>query len=340
MNGALNLPTSCTRCAEFNLATAGFPPECSAIARGLKFAMMASMTTRSLLLTLLIVTLWGGNAVAVTYSVDWLPPVAVAAVRFALGTLVMIGWCLFERTPLQLSRRELKICLITAFLLFLQISTFNVGVLKTNSTHAILLINTYIFLVGLIEQFLLRETRLRALQWTGMLIAGLGVLCIVQVRAPDAARQPDAQQFLAGDSILLFSSLLLAARIVFVRHAVQSMPSSKLIFWHNLLSVFMFVAFSWATESIPNHSPPTSAILGLLYQGLVVAGLCFVIHASLLTRYSASQVSIYFFATPVCGVIFSVLLRGEPFNWLIAAGAACVAIGIWLSTRAPTHSTN
>ena len=282
-----------------------------------------------LALTLLIVALWGGNVVAVTYSIDWLPPVAVGAVRFALGAIVMLAWCRIEGTTLRIARSETIMAATAAALLFAQIATFNIGVGMTNSTHGVLLINTYIFGVSFIEHFLLATASVRAAQWLGMMVAAVGVFCIVQVRGE--AVSSDERPFWPGDILLLFSSALLAVRIVYVRHVVQKMPGSKLIFWHNLLSIILFVAYSATTESLPTTAPPLSAVAGLLYQGLIVAGVCFVIHASLLTRYSASQISVFFFATPVFGVVFSVLLRGEPFNQLIALGAACVAAGIWMA---------
>ena len=49
----------------------------------------------SLFLTILIVALWGGNAVAVSFSVDTLPPVAVAGIRFDMGTAFMLVYCYF-----------------------------------------------------------------------------------------------------------------------------------------------------------------------------------------------------------------------------------------------------
>ena len=69
---------------------------------------------------------------------------------------------------------------------------------------------------------------------------------------------------------------------------------------------------------------------GLLYQGLAVAGLCFAIQARLLKKHSASRISVFSFATPLFGILFAVLLRGDPLSpWLFLAGVA-VAAGILL----------
>ena len=281
----------------------------------------------SLAIVITIVMLWGGNSVAVSFSVDTLPPVAVAGIRFAMGTVVLFFWCLFERTPFRINRHEAWMSIVAAFLLFTQISTFNVGVQLSNSTHGAMLVNTFIFFVGAIEH-VTGVDRLNARRAIGFGMAATGVMLVMQTRNDGSV----AETFLIGDALLLLSALLLAVRVVYVRHAVQTMPPSRLMFWHSVFGVGMFAVWSLSTETFAESRLTTASLLGLLYQGVIVAGLCFVLHASLLTKHSASQVSVFSFATPVFGVLFSVLLRNEPFNASVILGAICVAAGIRLVT--------
>lgn len=284
---------------------------------------------KSLAITLLIVALWGGNSVAVSFSVDTLPPVAVAGARFAMGMVVMFFWCCLQRIPFRSTRWELWASFVAGFLLFGQISTFNVGVVWTNSTHGAMLINTFPFFVAGIEHWITKTDRLSLRRVIGMVVAVLGVGAVM---LDSNAIDTDAKSFLAGDLLLLFSSLLLAIRVVYIGRVVQKMSPGKLIFWHDVFGVAMFAAWSYATESFADATITWPSFLGLLYQGVVIAGFCFVIHASLLQRFSASQISVFSFATPIFGVVFSVLLRSEPFTTAIAIGAACVAFGIWCVT--------
>ena len=126
------------------------------------------------------------------------------------------------------------------------------------------------------------------------------------------------------------SAVLLAIRVVYVRHVVGNMAPSKLIFWHDVFGVLMFAGWSLLTESFENVQFTRAAVLGLLYQGVIVAGFCFALHASLLRHHSASQISVFSFAAPVFGVIFSILLRSEPFTLSVVLGVLFVAFGIWL----------
>lgn len=284
---------------------------------------------QALAVTLLIVALWGGNSVAVSFSVDTLPPVAVACARFAMGMAVMFFWCLIRRIPFRTSRWELWVSFVAGFLLFAQISTFNVGVVWTNSTHGAMMINTFPFFVAGIEHWITKTDRLSIRRIIGMVVAVLGVAAVMM---DSTAASQGENSFVAGDLLLLFSSVLLAIRVVYIGRVVRKMNPGKLIFWHDVFGVLMFAAWSLSTESFANASMTWPSFLGLLYQGVVIAGFCFVIHASLLQRFSASQISVFSFATPIFGVVFSVLLRSEPFTVGIAIGAACVAFGIWCVT--------
>ena len=292
------------------------------------------LSGKSLAILLTTVMLWGANSVAVSFSVDSLPPVAVAGVRFAMGTVVLFFWCLFERTSFRVSKLELWMSFVTGFLLFAQISTFNIGVKLSNSTHGAMLVNTFIFFVAAIEH-LMGTDRLNGRRTFGLVIAAAGVLLVMQTRGENA----ELRAFLIGDLLLLLSAILLAIRIVYIRFVVQRMLPSKLMFWHGVFGVAMFAATSFATESYQEAKFTRNATFGLLYQGFIVAGLCFVLHASLLKKHSASQVSVFSFATPVFAVFFSVILRDEPFTIFVVIGACAVALGIWLVTKTPNRKS-
>src|SRR5688500_15286190 len=87
-------------------------------------------------LALLTIALWVSNPVAVSYSVDTLPPIAVAAIRFALATGFMFFWCHFEGCGLRLTRDQVLPVVLTGCGLFVQIATFNIGVTLSDSSHA------------------------------------------------------------------------------------------------------------------------------------------------------------------------------------------------------------
>ena len=282
-------------------------------------------------LVLLTAALWGGTPVAIRFASDVIPPVTMAGLRFVIATGFMLVWCRWERTGLGLNRKQLAWAFGLAIILFLQISSFNIGVQLSNSSHGAMLINTFVFWVVAFEHFVTRSDRLTVRKLTGLILAGAGVgliLTVDQVAGAGVA-SVDAPS-LAGDLVLILSAVLLAIRITYTKHALQKMETGKLIFWQDLLGVGLFLAYGVFGESFRLADLTSAAIWGLLYQGVVVAGFCFAMHASLLRKHSASQLAVFSFTTPLFGVMLASLLRSDPLSAWLLASAVCVALGIYL----------
>ena len=284
---------------------------------------------RSAALALLTALTWAGNPVAVSYSIDSLPPIAVAGVRFSLAAVFMLFWCRWEGSELRLGPGQRLPVVIAGVGLFLQIATFNVGVMLSNSSHASMMINTFVFWVIVIEHFVTKNDRLTLRKLSGLLLASVGILLILFAAEGPASPTGDAPT-LIGDFVLLVSALVLGMKVVYTKHALKRVEPGKLIFWHDVVGLVLFFAYSWLWEELTVSGFTLPAMLGLAYQGFLVAGLCFAIQALLLRRHSASQIAVFSFATPLFGVMLGVLLRGDSLSpWLFVA-STLVAVGILL----------
>ena len=146
------------------------------------------------------------------------------------------------------------------------------------------------------------------------------------------ARHPD-QPTLIGDIALVASAMMLAVKVVFIKHSLKTMEPGKIILWHNALAVPLFAAYSLMWEA-PPRSLTTAATLGIFYQGVMVAGFCFALHARLLRKHSASQLAVFSFATPLFGIALASVSRDDPLSPWLLVSAAGVAAGIFLVNRA------
>lgn len=292
------------------------------------------MTWRSVALVLLTVALWAGNPVATRYSVDALPPITVSGLRFFLATLVMIGWCRAERIPFRLEFEQLQPVIVAGALLYAQISLFTIGTQWTSTSHSSLFINTFVFWVVALDHVLLRTTRLSAGKLAGLFLAGGAVLLLLWHTGRSAAPVQHDPPNLWGDAVLLFSAFLLGVKFVYTKLALKVIGPTELIFWHDVVAVILFAVTGWLLEDVRWGNVTTAAWLGLMYQGLLVGGVCFALQAQLLRRHSASRVAVFSFLTPLFGMVLGWLLRGDRLSpWLLIAGAA-VAGGIYLVNRA------
>lgn len=295
------------------------------------------LTAVSVLLVLLTVVLWAGTPVAIRFSTDLLPPFSVSGIRFTLAAVFMLGWTFAQRTSIRLKREDLRPTMIAGFLMFLQIGTFTLGVHLSNASHGSIFINMFIFWVVGIEHFVTKESRLSARKSTGLILAAAGVLLILRPAGHSAGTVLNESASIVGDCLLLLSALLLGIKVSWTKHSVRTIHPDCFIFWHHVFGVILFAIYAAVIERFDprilvefSREDVRAAWWGLLYQGLAVAGLCFAIQARLLKKHSASRVSVFSFATPLFGILFAVLLRGDPLSsWLFLAGSA-VAAGILL----------
>lgn len=295
------------------------------------------LTAVAVLLVMLTVVLWAGTPVAIRFSTDLLPPFSVSGIRFALAAFFMLGWTFAHGTSVKLKRQDMCPPMIAGFLMFLQIGTFTLGVHMSNASHGSIFINTFIFWLVGIEHFVTKESRLSFRKSAGLILSAAGVLLILKTADKPADAVVEEAASIEGDLLLLLSALLLGIKISWTKHSVKTIHPDCFIFWHHVFGVILFAVYGAFIERFDprilaelSREDVRAAWWGLLYQGLAVAGLCFAVQARLLKKHSASRISVFSFATPLFGILFAVLLRGDPLSpWLFLAGAA-VAAGILL----------
>ena len=99
------------------------------------------------------------------------------------------------------------------------------------------------------------------------------------------------------------------------------------------MAVVLFFLASISFEEVDPEGFTRPAVLGLLYQGILVAGFCFAVQAHLLKKHVASQISIFSFSTPLFGLTAAMLIRSDAYSPWLLASAGLVALGIWLVQR-------
>ncbi len=282
---------------------------------------------RAVLLLLLLACLWGGNAVAVKIGLIYTRPFLLAGFRFALGALVIGLWGVFSKIDLKPRRREISSLVILSLIFAAQICTFTLGVDLTLAGRASLFINTYPFFVAILAHFFISNDRLNIRKVLGLILAFSGVFAIFRDKIVDG----DSRAI--GDSLILISGFLLGVLNVYTKRIVQRINTYKLLLWEMILALPLFFGLGMIFERAYPHTISLSLILSVMYQGMVVAGFCFVVWTLLLKRHSASKISAFMFATPLFGVGLSSLILREPVTLYLVIGAILVASGIYVVNK-------
>src|SRR5205807_6775793 len=127
--------------------------------------------------TVLCCALWGGNAVAVKFSVPALPPFGCAGLRYLISLPVVAVICRAMRQPLWVARPLWGLLGLHALLTVVQIGTFNWGTSHGLAGRSSVFINVHPLVVAPLAWVVLGER----LGWRGGLglgSAAIGVLLL------------------------------------------------------------------------------------------------------------------------------------------------------------------
>ena len=289
----------------------------------------------SILLALAISALWGGNFVALKWALATVPPIWLAFWRMLIGGAVVAVWAWSRGIRLSPAVGEWGSLVIMGIMVTVQIALLNIGVDFTSPAYSVILLNSHPIFANAISHFFVPGDRLSRRRATGLFIAFSGI-CLVFFGHP-AARL--AEHPVAGNLIVIVSAALLAVRIIYTKQVVQHIEPVVAVVWQMLLAVPAFLLIAVFTEPLVKQPFSWGAAVALFYQGVVIAGFCYVVWARLLRRHSPGVLSTFGFSTPVFGVVLSALVFAEPITPRLLAGLAAVAAGILIVTREPDLKT-
>ncbi len=277
---------------------------------------------------LTLAVLWGGNSVSIKIALEGVPPLALAGFRFLLALMAVTAWSISQRVSIRLKRGELRPLLLLGIAFVLQIITLNIGTLFTSAARSTIMINFFPFFTALFAHYWVPGDRLTLLKIAGIGLAFCGILITF---APSL--QLGANTSLVGDLIVILSASLLGLRTVITKRLIQSIHPYRLLIWLMIISLPCFFGSSLILEDRSNYEISPEVITAILYQGLIVAGVCFVGWTSILKKHSPSKLVVLSFATPISGIVFSNLLLGDELGFSLIAGAVLVALGIFIVNR-------
>lgn len=272
--------------------------------------------------------LWGANPVAVKIGLVAFPPLWSAFFRFAIGALCVAVWARANGIRIWPRKGEWWGLYLLAAWFMTQIAMMNVGINFTSGASAAVMMAMFPFFAGIFAHFIIAGDQLNLGKTAGLLIAFLGVgLVLTGGQIPDELSRANV-----GDLILLASTILLGGRIIFTARLVSNIEPARVVLWQMLLSLAGFGLGAVLWEEIVWGEVGWIPVAALLYQGVVIAGLAFMVNAWLIKRYSPSVMVSFGFVSPVSGVALSAWLLGDALTWDLAVGTVAVGIGLIILT--------
>lgn len=284
---------------------------------------------QAIVIALLIHILWGGNPVAVKYSLLAFPPLWTAFLRFVIAIVCVGIWAKMSRISMWPAPHEWRPLALIGTLFTVQIAAMNIGFdLTTGSMGAVLIATNPIF-AALFAHFLLAGDKLTIIKSAGLLVAFVGTALVLMRGSGGLPTEHSGW----GNVILLVSACLLGGRLIVSAKVLQRIDAVRVVLWQMILSLPLFAVGGFLFESIRWGAVAWEPVAGLVYQGVIVAGLGFSVSFYLMKRYTPSVIVSFNFVSPIAGVLLSSWLLGDVITGHLWVGMLLVAVGLFLIAR-------
>lgn len=283
--------------------------------------------------------IWGVNFVVAKLTLQEIPPMSLAFVRFALAGLLLIPFILIEKDQIKISRKDLPALFAIGVLMStLNISLFYLGLSKTTATTASVLTMAIPMFSVLAAWWFFKE-KIYFFNLFGTLLGLLGAGLVIGIPV-----------YIFGTS--LFSEAILGNLLIILASAcwvTGAMLSKKMLQKYSTLTLTAIVFFvGMVTFAIPAASEymqnPTwifklssLGIFGIVYIAILSSLSAYFLFEWGLGKIGVVKADLFQYLEPVIAAALGILLLAEQIRFTFIIGALLIGLGVYWSTLAKNH---
>ena len=256
---------------------------------------------------------------------------AVGLVGFRIG-LTAIAFVVIQSFRRRFWLKEKKDYLHLAGLSLLGITfnqlLFTIGLSYTKASNASLIAVT-IPIFALTTGAIIGTERLRSVKILGIILAALGVICLIDPRNASFSSQTTL-----GDILVVFNCLSYGVYVAISKKVITRNGALRSIMWIFIFSAVICIplgAYSMSTVDIA--SVGTTIWSAVLYVVIVGTSIPYFLNAWALARVNPSTVAAFVYLQPLIGFTLAVIFLGEHIDATFILAAGLIFIGVFLVTR-------
>lgn len=283
--------------------------------------MNLNMHPKAILLTLLVIIIWGSNFIFIKIGVNELQPLALLSLRFLLAGLIFIPFMKWPglKKALTISSVGLLMGLLHQGFLYAGLTYVPAGMMS-------ILLQSQVILVTLIGWIFLKEK----IGWRTWLGIALGIIGIVILVGGD-----DLTGSITGIIYGLLSAFFIAVTYIVMKKLDNVNPFTYIALIHLPVApiIFVFSVILEGTEWITNPNEFNWHVIAIviIYQSIVLS-FSHIIWQKLLVKYPVSEIVPWTLLLPLFAVAIAAPILGEPITISIILGGILTILGVGIIT--------
>lgn len=272
----------------------------------------------------LLVLIWSSTPLAVVWSVQDVHPMWALTARFILAALLAYAICRVMGLRLPLHKLALQSYLAGSLSLLGAMLLTYLAAPYLASGLISLLFGFAPLVAGLMSFAWVKDQKLFAEQWLGMLIAVLG-LSFICLSGERAFAHP------MGIGLIFLAVLCYVGSMFWVKqvhanlHPLVQTTGSLII---SAVGIVMLMPLFW--QYFPTHVPSMLTIMAILYTVVVASVIAMLCYFDLVQRLNPSTVALTTVLTPVLALLWGVWFNHEHIGAEVIKGVGIVLLGLML----------
>jgi drug/metabolite transporter (DMT)-like permease len=271
---------------------------------------------------------WGANYAATKYAAEFMPPLLVVAVRFAVGGVLMICLLRTLKPADSLTPRDLlPVAGLGCLYVVVGQGAFTLGIHLTSAANTGLIFATSPVWGLLLGAMLgLERPTWKGILGVSLSILGVGIVFYEGLSAESAG--------LAGDLLVLLAAMAFGAYTVLSmsmlgRYSPLAVAAYSLLFGGlvvMLLSVPYLSGLDWGSVSV-------GVWAAVIFSGVFATAFAFSAWQIGISRIGANRVLVYQYLITLTGVASGIVFFGESLGIEKLVGGAVILVGVYLARR-------
>lgn len=282
-------------------------------------------------------SVWGVNFIVAKLTLQEVPPMTLAFLRFTIASLLLLPFILFEKKKNNIAKEDIPwLILVGVTMVSLNISFFYLGLMRTTAIEASTLTLSIPVLSVLLGWLFLKE-KIYVANVIGILLGLVGASLVIGLPLNIIGLNSSFSDRLFGNLLILFSS------ICWVIAAVLSKKLSTKYTPLTITTVSFFVGvITFAVPALNEYMQNPSWVNKLSLIGL--SGITYIAVASSVCAFflfewgvkklGVVKADLFQYLEPLIAASLGVLILAEGLRFSYIAGAILIALGAYWGTYA------
>ena len=275
-------------------------------------------------LMVMLCMIWGIQQVVLKWAADDIAPIMQIALRSGLAALLVLPFLKLAQPKDFFAKSYLLPGMWLGFLFSAEYLLVAEALRYTSASHVAVLLYTAPIFVALGMHWKFPTERLSRLQWSGILLAFLGIAFAFLGR-DDASQN---KMMLYGDVLALIAGFTWALTTISLRMSRlgEAHPTQTLLY--QLVGCFILLTPMAYFTGQADIQWTNIAISSMIFHVIIMSFISLMLWFWLLRHYLANGLGVFTFLTPLFGMFFGVVLLKEQIELQFIIGAILVLFGV------------